>query len=74
MDLVLIKQILRLAGITNLAVRFDDPERQIIATFIKNSQARTEVIKFTDIEDLFTERPIQARSGPPLEDSTPAGP
>lgn len=64
MDLAVIKQILRLAGINELAVRFDDPNRQIVATFIKDSEGHTEFIKFTDIEKLFTEGPTQARSGP----------
>jgi hypothetical protein len=73
MDLALIQQILRLVGITNLVVRFDDPNRQIVATFIKNSQAHTEFIKFTDIEELFTEGPSQARTGPQLDVPSPAG-
>ena len=60
MDLGIIKQFLRLAGITDLVVRFDDPNRQIVATFTKDSQGRTELIKYQDIEDLFTERPSQA--------------
>lgn len=64
MDLVIIKQILRLVGITNLIVRFDDPERQIVATFTKDGQGHTEFIKFTDIEKLFTEAPQRHRSRP----------
>jgi len=71
MDLVVIKQILRLAGITNLVIRFDDPNRQIVATFIKDSQMRTSLITFADIESMFTEGPSQARTGPLLDVSTP---
>ena len=62
MDLAVIKQLLRLMGITDLAVRFDDPNRQIVATFTKDSQGHTEFIKFTDIEKLFTEGSIQAHT------------
>lgn len=71
MDLGVIKQFLRLAGITNLAVRFDDHKRQIEATFIKAGQKRTELIKFTDIEKLFTERPSQAPVCPSAEETSP---
>lgn len=71
MDLGIIKQFLRLAGITHLAVRFDDPNRQIVATYVKASQGHTELIKFTDIEDLFTERPSQAAAGPPVDEPAP---
>lgn len=71
MDLAIIKQLLRLAGITKLAVRFDDPNRRIVATFIKDSQGHAELIKFTDIEDLFTEPPSQGHSGPPVDEPRP---
>ncbi len=67
MDLAIIKKLLRMVGITNLAVRFDDPNRQIVATFVKDSQGHTEFIKFADIENLFTEGPIQAHSTPSLD-------
>lgn len=73
MDLFVIKQILRLVGITDLVVRFDDPNRQIIATFTKDSQGHTEFIKFTDIEKLFTEQPFQAHTAPLIEETTPGG-
>ena len=73
MDLAVLKQILRMVGITNLAVRFDDPNRQIVATFIKDSQGHTEFIKFADIEKLFTEGPIQAHSSPLLDVPTQTG-
>lgn len=69
MDLVIVKQILNLAGITNLAIRFDDPNRQIIATFIKNSEMRTANITFADIESMFTEGPSQAPAGPPQDET-----
>jgi len=68
MDLGVIKQFLRLVGIENLNVRFDDANRQIIANFAKNGQGRTELIKFTDIEDLFTERPFQAAAASQMDE------
>lgn len=67
MDLALIQKVLNLVGITNLAVRFDDPNRQIIATFIKDSQLHTKSVKFTDIEKLFTQGPFQAHTSPPVD-------
>lgn len=80
MDLSIIKQILRLAGINGLVVRFDDRNRQIIATFTKNSQARIEFIPFTAIKEFFTDIPrhatrarIQPHSPALLEDSLPVG-
>jgi len=65
MDLVIIKQILSLAGIKNLSVRFEVPAQQIKATFIKDSQIRTAHITFADIESMFTEGPSQAPAAPP---------
>ena len=82
MDLVIIKQILLIAGITNLAIRFDDPNRSIIATFTKDKQVRTRLIKFAEIESLFTERdrrctanrpPSQATAGSPLDETPVSG-
>ena len=64
MDLVILKQLLRLAGIRDLKVRFDDPNRQIIATFIQGSQTYEEYIDFKDIENFFTEGPVQATDEP----------
>lgn len=71
MDLVIIKQILNLAGIKNLSVRFDIPAEQINATFIKDSQLRTAYITFADIEGMFTDGPPQATAAPP-QDKTPS--
>lgn len=73
MDLAIITQLLRLLGISNLSVRFDDPKRQIVATFIKDSQMQTELINFTDVENLFTEGPAQAPDSRLLDKPTPAG-
>ena len=73
MDLAIIKQILRLVGISNLVVRFDDPQRQIVANFTKDSQGHTEFIKFTDIEKLFTEAPIQAQTSSRTDIPSPVG-
>lgn len=73
MDLVIIKQILSIAGITNLAIRFDDPNRTIIATFKKDKQDHTRLIKFAEIESLFTERPSQAAAGSPLAETPASG-
>jgi len=76
MNLGLIKQFLKVAGINNLAVRFDDHNRQIVATFTRNSQDHTELIKYKDIEDLFTEEPPRQRSKdlPVGSFQPPAGP
>ena len=73
MDLVIIKQILRIAGITNLVILFDDPNRTIIATFKKDKQDHTRLIKFEEIESLFTERPSQAPAGSPLDETPVIG-
>ena len=70
MDLVIIKQILSLAGIKNLAVTFDVSAHQINATFIKDSQMRTAHVTFADIEGMFTQGPPEAAAAPP-QDKTP---
>lgn len=67
MDLSVIKQILSLAGIKNLAIRFDISAQQIDATFIKDSQMRIAHIKFAEIESMFTEGPLQASAASPLD-------
>lgn len=63
MDLAIIKQILRMLGISNLRIRFDVENRQIIATFISSGEMRTECLNFTDIEDLFTDQLKQTTEG-----------
>lgn len=60
MDLAAIKVMLHAAGIRNLAVRFDDPNRQIIATFTHGGEKHERTISFSEIEKLFTEGPFQA--------------
>ena len=65
MDLIIIKQILSLAGVKNLAIRFDVPAQQINATFIKDSQMQTAYITFADIESMFTEGPSQVPAASP---------
>lgn len=62
MDLAYIKITLAAVGIHGLSVVFDDPNRQIVATFTRGGQKHTERIKFADIEKALTERPIQAQS------------
>lgn len=81
MDLVILKQLLRLAGIRDLKVRFDDPSRQIVATFTQGGESHAEHIDFEDIEKFFTEGPAQATDepaqlpGPPgAEELIPWGP
>ena len=73
MDLSVIKQILSLAGIKNLAVTFDVSAQQINATFIKDSQMRTAHITFADIESIFTELPSEAAAAPPQGKTPPEG-
>ena len=68
MDLVIIKQILSLAGIKNLAIRFDVQAEQIIATFHKDREMRTAYITFADIEGMFTQGPPQAAAGSPVDE------
>ena len=66
----MIKQILSLAGIKNLAIRFDIPAEQIIATFHKDREMRTAYITFADIEGMFTQGPPEAPAAP-SPDKTP---
>jgi hypothetical protein len=68
MDLAILKHILRLGGIKNLAVRFDDPNRQIIATFTQGGVNHTELISFTEFESIFTGGPDQVPVQPGAED------
>ena len=65
MDLTIIKQILSLAGVKGLTIRFDVSAQQINATFIKDSQLTTAHITFADIESMFTEGPSQAPAASP---------
>lgn len=73
MDLAVIRQMLRLVGITGLVVRFDVQNQQVVANFKQGSEAHTEFIKFAAIEDLFTEAPIQVHTGPPQLKPSPGG-
>ena len=68
MDLAIIKHILRLAGIRDLVVRFDDPNRQIVASFTQGGEQHQELISFTEFERIFTEGPVQAPAQPGAED------
>jgi len=68
MDLSIIKQFLKLAGITNLAIKFDIHKQQIEAIFNKTGHKRTKLIKFAEIEALFTEGPFQASAASSVDD------
>ena len=73
MDLSNIKPFLRLAGITNLSVRFDCHKQQVEATYTKAGQRQATLIRFQDIEDQLTEGPSQAVAGPPPEENRSTG-
>ena len=68
MDLVIIKQILNLAGIKNLAIRFDTQAKQIDATFTKGNELRTAHITFAEVEGMFTQLPSQPAAGSPVDE------
>lgn len=77
MDLAILKHLLRLAGITNIQVRFDDQDRQIVANFTQGGSAHTEYIKYTELERLLsnnTEAPAEATGSPGAEEIIPWGP
>lgn len=64
MDLAYIKILFRAMGITNLTMRFDDPNRQIVANFTRAGQSHTKRIDFVALERLFTQGPMQAPTAP----------
>jgi len=68
MDLVILRQLLRLAGIRDLILKFDDCRRQIVVTFTQAGENHVEHIDFEDIESFFTEGPAQAPGPPGAED------
>ena len=72
-DLACIKILLRAMGITNLAMRFDDPKRQIVATFRRAGQTHTKRIDFVALERLFTQEPTEATAGPSVKKLSPTG-
>ncbi|MBA7518481.1 hypothetical protein ES705_10551 [subsurface metagenome] len=73
MDLAYIKILLQAMGITNLAMRFDDPNRQIVATFRRAGQTQTKRIDFVALEELFTQGPTEATAGPSAKKLLPTG-
>lgn len=67
-----LRTILAAAGIIVRAVRFDSNSRVIVVDFTLAGQARTKIIPFSEIEDLFSQAPARP-PGPPLMDETDGG-
>lgn len=65
MNLNFLKPVLRMAGISDIDIRFDLPNEQVIASFKHQGEPKQEKITFKAISDALADRPETARATQP---------
>lgn len=71
--LTLLQLAIRSLGITGLGIKVEPERGVIVASYIQAGQTQTKEITFAALESMFTQGPVQARTSPSHDFSTPDG-